>query len=134
MSERLAGKTAFVQTGKGELYVEVKPGQPRLLSILRRMRAVRASIPDAYLAVACPTWRGFMVVDTPGGISVIAHWAHWSKGGVEEYGPFTIGSIADAGQCLEGGVNPLIGRHDLGDGDFIAFLPFEWHYVDDDAA
>lgn len=121
-----------VTASKGDIFVEVKPGVPRLANVLRRMRAVRASAKDAYLAVTCPTWRGYMVLDTPGGITVIAHWARWSISGSEEYGPFTIGSIVDAGQVLEGGYNPLLGRHELGDGDYIEFLPFRWDYRGDD--
>lgn len=122
-----------VTSSKGEVFVEVKGPVPRLANVLRRMRAVRASLDDAYLAVTCPTWRGYMVLDTPGGITVIAHWARWSTAGSEDYGPFTIGSVIDAGQMLEGGHNPLLGRHDLGDGDFIEFLPFEWDYSGDGA-
>lgn len=120
-----------VATSKGDVFIETKGTKPRLAAVLRRMHAVRASVEDAYLAVTCPTWRGYMVLDTPGGITVIAHWARWSKGGVSESGPFTIGSVIDAGGCLEDGVNALLGRHLLGDGDYLEFLPFDWHYDGD---
>jgi hypothetical protein len=119
-----------VLTMKGDVFVEVKPTVPQLENVLRRMKAVRASQRGAYLAVTCPTWNGYMVLDTPGGQRVVAHWARWSKGGVEEDGPFTIGSIIDAGAVLEGGFNPLLGRHDLGGGDYIEFLPFHWSFFD----
>lgn len=123
-----------VDTPAGPLFIEVKPTPPKLDQILRRMRAVRPSVKDAYLAVTCSTWGGYMVVDTPPGITMVAHWAAWSKGGVTEWGPFVIGSVSDAGGCLEGGVNALMGRHDLGGGDYLEFLPFVWEYRGDDVA
>lgn len=123
-----------VETPAGPLFVETKGLPPKLDSVLRRMRVVRASLQDAYLAVTCPAWRGYMVVDTPPGITMVAHWASWSKGGIEEWGPFVIGSIGDAGGCLEGGVNALLGRHELGAGDYIDFWPFAWEYQGDDVA
>jgi hypothetical protein len=120
----------------GPLFIEVKGQRPSYRLLMDRMRVVRASVPDAYLATTCPGWRGFMVVSVPGlTYLVVAHWARWSHRGITDWGPFPVGTLGMAAHCLADGRNDFAGhRIEVGPGAWVEFQTFDWEWDGDDAA
>lgn len=119
-----------VETTAGPLFVEVKPTRPYLKQLLGRMKAIRSSVPDAMLAVTCPTWHGYMVTDRAG-IITAAHWASWSQNGREHIGALAVGDVAFCAG-FEDGRNSFVGqRIDLPGDEWIEFLEFNWQWGDD---